>query len=318
MHKSHNPHVRQQSGDRKLTIPFTRSLGPTYPRMQYRRRKGALKTVVHWGQRKLLMSEIEFLLLADEPNAVVVYAGAAPGIHVKVLLQMFSGMHFVLVDPGTFRVAPSDRVTLVRGVFSDDLAAKMRQTYAHAPLLFISDVRKCDWGFDNDSAMQRYIEADMVAQEKWHAIMRPKMSLLKFRLPYTPGATAYLEGDLRLPVWGPVTTTECRLIVERDAGRRIYDHTEHEQQMFFFNTMARSSLYCHEVEGVPGLDHCYDCTAEVKILEKYLLAKQISVSSRDIASLSIQITQTLSSSRDLTTPNRIQTEGRRIADTEDF
>jgi hypothetical protein len=31
--------------------------------------------VNHWGQRKLLLSEIEFLTLHGEPGALIVYAG---------------------------------------------------------------------------------------------------------------------------------------------------------------------------------------------------------------------------------------------------
>ncbi len=39
----------------------------------------------HWGQLKLLLSEIEFLTPYYECNYLVVYAGAAPGVHVPIL-----------------------------------------------------------------------------------------------------------------------------------------------------------------------------------------------------------------------------------------
>ncbi len=54
------------------------------PRAPYRRRKDEVKSVIHWGQRKLLVAEIEFLTMyagtrkSDTPQPVV-YAGAAPG-----------------------------------------------------------------------------------------------------------------------------------------------------------------------------------------------------------------------------------------------
>jgi len=258
------------------------------------------------------MTEIEFLLLADQPRAVVVYAGAAPGTHIQVLSQMFPEQRFVLVDPGAFKIEVSDRVEIIRDKFSDDLAIQIKQRYTTT--LFISDIRTCDWALDNEALMQHYIQQDMAAQERWHRILRPVKSLLKFRLPYAAGNTVYLNGELRLPVWGPVTTTECRLVVDIDAGTRTYDHKEHEEQMFFFNTTARASVYDHKVKGVPGLDHCYDCTAEVRILGQYIEQQQgVASSDRAIANLSIQITNALSSRRDLTTPNRIQTAGRRIA-----
>jgi cap2 methyltransferase len=306
-----NPHVGRRTAE--SDVPFTRVLTPTYPRRRYHRRKGTLKTAVHWGQRKLLMTEIEFLLLANQPHAVVVYAGAAPGTHIQILSRMFPEQRFVLVDPCEFSIGSSDRIEIVREKFSDDLAIRIKQR--HAATLFISDVRTCDWALDDEALMQQYIQQDMAAQARWHWILRPVKSLLKFRLPYAAGATEYLNGELLLPVWGPVTTTECRLIVDRDAGTRTYDHTEHEEQMFFFNTAARASIYHHSVTGVPGLDHCYDCTAEVRILGQYIEQQQgTAPSDRAIAELSIQITRALSSRRDLTTPNRIQTAGRRIAD----
>lgn len=50
-------------------------------------------------------------------------------------------------------------------------------------------------------------------------------------------------GDIRLPVWGPVTTTESRLVVRNDCGTREYDNTAYEEQMFYFNVHQRVALY---------------------------------------------------------------------------
>ena len=44
----------------------------------------------------------------------------------------------------------------------------------------------------------------------------------------------------------------------------------YEEQMFYFNAMTRVAQYRHDVVGVPGLDYCYDCNAEVVILKQYL------------------------------------------------
>jgi len=48
----------------------------------------------------------------------------------------------------------------------------------------------------------------------------PLGSLLKFRLPWADGVTEYLAGAVALPVWGPPTTTESRLIVPSPALSR--------------------------------------------------------------------------------------------------
>lgn len=46
------------------------------------------RSVIHWGQRKLLLSEIEFLTLYGEDGMWVVYAGAAPGTLLSVSLPL--------------------------------------------------------------------------------------------------------------------------------------------------------------------------------------------------------------------------------------
>jgi hypothetical protein len=62
--------------------------------------------VNHWGQRKLLLSEIEFLTdwAPLDRDSIVVYAGAAPGTHIAFLAEMFPRLSFVLVDPSEFKV----------------------------------------------------------------------------------------------------------------------------------------------------------------------------------------------------------------------
>jgi hypothetical protein len=60
------------------------------------------------------------------------------------------------------------------------------------------------------------VQRDMLWQQTWVRIMRPFGSILKFRLPWTDGCTLYTKGDIYLPVWGPQTTTESRLIVRQD------------------------------------------------------------------------------------------------------
>jgi hypothetical protein len=64
---------------------------------------------------------------------------------------------------------------------------------------------------------------------------------------YLKGFTEYLAGDVYLPVWGPITTTETRLVPSE--GFHVYDNTKHEENMFYFNTTARVALYPHLIEN---------------------------------------------------------------------
>ncbi len=267
-----NPDAGHES---RTDFAFTRTITPDYPTLTYRRRKHEVKTVIHWGQRKLLISEIEFLTLHARPGDIVLYAGAAPGTHTPQLINMFPQLLFVLVDPAPFsgKLREGDRVRLRQECFTDELAREY--TGLSERLLFVCDVRSCDPNIMDNEEVERHVWEDMAAQMRWHTIMRPRRSMLKFRLPWQAGTSDYLDGDVYLPVWGPITTTEARLIThENSVATRPYDHTVYEQQMFYFNTRGRVARYRHAVDTTPesaeGLDYCYDCAAEIYILALFL------------------------------------------------
>jgi cap2 methyltransferase len=246
--------------------------------MKYDTRKPLMFSVIHWGQRKLLMSEIEFFNIIGKENlqnAVVIYAGAAAGYHIRYLKFLFPRLQFVLIDPAEFIPGLADqRTEVIQGLFTDEMALDFKKRFEGQNTYFISDIRE---NYDRDNSTEGLIANDelimrnMRQQESWVRILRPRRSMLKFRLPWNrKGLTKYIKGDIYLPVWGPVTTTECRLITEeKDYSDRIYDDTEYEEKCFYFNRIMRPSVYLHPYKA-PRLDHCYDCTAEVHILNQYL------------------------------------------------
>lgn len=65
-----------------------------------------------------------------------------------------------------------------------------------------------------------------------------------------------------LPIWGPQTTSEARLVCDWDRTQP-FDHTHYESQMFYFNTVTRVKLFPHAVKA-EGMDFCYDCRAEIE------------------------------------------------------
>ena len=54
------------------------------------------------GQLKLLTSELLLLTYYRKDETDVIYAGAAPGYHIRVLLKRFPELHFHLYDPRSF------------------------------------------------------------------------------------------------------------------------------------------------------------------------------------------------------------------------
>jgi Poly A polymerase regulatory subunit len=302
-----NPHTWQRLCDPLSSrlpsnlIPFDRGLSPDSLRRVYRRRyTDTIKSVVHWGQRKLLMSEIEFLTdfaTASNPS-VVLYVGAGPGHHLPILMKMFEGLVkcWIFYDATPFSFESSKTVDIRNRYFTDSDAHALASEFPEN-LLFICDIRNLAHGKMDAASSEAAVVDDMTMQERWVRILKPSKSMLKFRLPYVPGATEYLAGELLLPVWGPQTTTETRLVVGAKAGRRSYDHQKHWEQMFYFNTVTRVMLYpCHvAIERskrlLAGLCSCYDCTAELVILDKYI--RRMHTANTGILGLSSSISESL-------------------------
>src|SRR5436853_6153729 len=110
-------------------IPFTiqdLSINNKSLRRKYERRTGDAKISIHWGQRKLLLNEIEFFTLYWDqkliPKPLCVYAGAAPGIHITLLSQMFPAFTFHLYDPAEFKIKETPKIKIFNGLFTDDIA----------------------------------------------------------------------------------------------------------------------------------------------------------------------------------------------------
>jgi hypothetical protein len=317
-YQSDNPHLRQVSSPSGF-IPLRdghslcRTLDTGAPRAIYRRRRGELKSLCHWGQKKLLFSEIEFLSkyvrvaasdsegLNDRVSACgsgsgsgkavqyqyhCLYAGASPGDHIPYLCYLFPQVNFVLVDPRSFCSELEDierrppNVELRQQLMTSELIEEYAGKKTDSELLLISDIRSADWmAMASHSAMDEEVANDMTLQQEWHLTLKPIASMLKFRLPWEPGSTRYLKGRILLPVYGPVGTSEARLVVDSDTSlygsdigmMKEYDHQVYWEQMFYFNTVTRPAAFTNDIcELTSEIDHCYDCTAETLILQSYL------------------------------------------------
>lgn len=240
---NNNPHIRQVFANKRTFVKKQHPLTDSEryvdvavpPPEKYKRRIGEAKTVDHWGQRKLLMSEIEFLTLhaKSTKKIIIIYAGAAPGNHTNYLSDMFPEISkWVLVDPAPFEAKETEKIEIVQDYFTDEMASFY---YNHFPpslyhVLFICDIRSMDTEM-NDNEKEERVVIDMESQQKWVEIIRPRCAMLKFRLPYKPGITKYLNGRLYYPVWGGRTTSESRLFVFntkyfRDDANCIHEHNE--------------------------------------------------------------------------------------------
>lgn len=286
------------------SIPLDMVLRREHPWRPYRARGNEIRTVVQWGQRKLLLMETAFLTRYGHLSDTVVYAGAARGDHVELLAWMFPNHHFHLYDPAPAWYKASGpgagSITVYPQLFlRADAEGWAPERRDGKQALFISDVvtMSVTVSYDENRERQR---RDMRWQMGWVQSMKPAMSILRFMLPWAsdkPGAVntaEYLDGEIWLQPWMLSTTTETRLVTDGRA-MRIYNYLEYEQQLAHHNAVTRLSLHDHGLVAVPGLDHCRDCALDIRILREYVTQRGRPKPSVDeqVAALMVRISQRL-------------------------
>lgn len=273
-----NPHLREVFLNKQRMETYEREFNKENRYLADTQRIGAIpamqkrySTVEHWGQRKLLLTEIEFLTkYGSDDNYLVVYAGAAPGSHLNYLSTIFPGLDFDLFDEKEFCAKQTKNITIKSNKFTRSIAQKY--VAINRKILFICNVRTFRYQADG----QDDINDDMENQLDWYRIIKPQAALLNFRLSRTPDKTSYLKGHLMIEPWASSKAAECRLMVKKDAKMIDYDYQTFEANLYHFQNITRVMYYNHDVDSVKnaGLDHCYDCRTEIFILEKYLTEVQ--------------------------------------------
>lgn len=221
---------------------------------------------IHIGQRKLLMNEILFMTKYGHLSDKVVYAGAAHGIHIPLLAQLFPKHKFDLWDPGDFKISDTNQIKIFNKYFTDEIAA----TYKGQKILFISDIRTGNPSMSFEE-FEKEVETNNQWQRNWIEIMKPSMSMLKFRIPFTiKEKYEYFSGDIYLQPWAPVDSAETRLITDGKQMQK-YDLIDYENRMYYYNNILREFQWIkHNIptNKVKGLCHCHDCTYEIYIWKK--------------------------------------------------
>lgn len=212
---------------------------------------------IHWGQRKLHLSEVDFFMsyTNSKDKYTIVYAGAANGQHIPLLLKLFPNLVFHLYDPAPFspvvknnpeifKINPYKDSISPSGFFTNEIAAKY---VGVENLLFICDIRLAPPMKKSDpnyaSFFEEKVDYDMTIQRDWVNIMSPKFSILKMRIPYNMKEKyEYLDGDIRFQIWAPVSSTETRLVVTKVDGKfpiKNYIPEIYEKQCAYFNNRMR-------------------------------------------------------------------------------
>jgi len=263
---------------------YFRSLKSKYQQIPYEEGQLAIFQC-HWGQMKLLYSEIEFLTIVSKyislDGYTVVYVGAAPCMHLTIVLKMFPECKWILVDPSKFAVKENDKVKIINDYFTYDTVKLIKNIVKSSKILFISDMRR--------EVNEKEIWIDMINQEKWGILLDSEFIMLKLRFPFTNIESGtlnfeyniddindkivitnnitdkknklYLMGKIFLQIFPRARSTETRLITSKiryfndrlkhrqpDINNdkyllKYYDSIKYESQLNYFNLIDRTKKY---------------------------------------------------------------------------
>lgn len=261
---------------------------------------------LHWGQVKLLYSEIEFFTKiskkTDLKNCLAVYVGAAPGDHTPILLDMFPDLNMLLYDPRKFNdiLLKHPNVTIKTGNdgwFNDDKINEVKKISNNRKILYISDIRR--------EVDEIKILEDMLNQQKWGILMSADYMLLKLRMPYlstdelyrtdydysifnklininksekSNDSILYLDGIIYSQLYQKNKSTETRLYVVKKNGKydtKYYNINKYDKTLCYYNLYIRPMMYKYKQSNdathfILGFDNSYDSVSEYHILYKYV------------------------------------------------
>lgn len=136
------------------SFPFPIKLQENFPEEPYASRHDEIKSAVHWGQRKLILSEIQFFSLcaASDVPYHVVYVGAAPGTHISFLAMLLDYKHsWELIDPGKF-----DREALEKKVGTKQSQITIRNEFFSNAMAYNINTRRLREVFPGLSVLYQY------------------------------------------------------------------------------------------------------------------------------------------------------------------
>ncbi len=258
----------------------------------------------HWGQLKLMLTEICFLSLFSgidyssttkgTKGVKVIYAGAAPSDHIEILVKYFpKEYHYDLVDPekwnqefvnktkgelGKQNMSPdykkytiNEQIDVYHGFFTDELANTFAEKYKDDQVIFLSDIRPTNIEELSSTIEERnrIVNENMEMQRKWYEIIKTKnkfevWGMFKFKPTFDSNITEYLDGYLFYQPWAPLKSPELRLITN-SLGLKKYDNKWLEEHLVWFNEVRRNSFDGEYRD--PLLNNMFDTTYMYDIIE---------------------------------------------------
>ena len=168
-----------------------------------------------------------------------------------------------------------DVTSLNDGFFTTMKCNRIAPSLSSDNLIFVSDIRLTEEKFEEG------VLRDLRLQETWMRILQPKLSLVKFRIPFLKQDLTYLNGDILYGIWAPPVSAETRLLISQkdvmENNTKNYSVNDYEEILYYHNKYQRTTCQSWIPERFsPYIDiknniycSCYDCLAELHVLYKY-------------------------------------------------
>lgn len=256
------------------------------------------KTVVHWGQLKMLLITIIFFInkiKQDDEKIHIIYPGSARGDDILILCNMFPNTIWHLIDPREHHPKLYNHpqiAEIITDFFTDEIAKYFYEKFKDRKykLFLISDIRKA---IDDESVLD-----DQESNIKWHKIISPDYSYFKFRCGYdTEEIYKYYKGKIFLQPFAPLSSTETRILLKNKLKEHDYNIKKYQGKMFYFNRIIRPSYHLKSIINENNyFDHCYDCTYFSYLIRNYLnkFPKFNPFETTDIFTIMMKITNLIS------------------------
>jgi len=226
----------------------------------------------HWGQRKLMITEIRFLTecvsVGGSDMISVLYAGCRPGWHISGLLDLFPTVKILGIDlepPGS-DLHPRFEYAQMR---LEDVPPETFQMVDH----MIADIGTSRSLNEISDHLHIMVEAGRKVR---------RTSMIKLRLDHMEDSILIPEGDIHLSPWRGRFSDECRLVFDSGAHLRFLNTGLMRRRMYYFNRHCRTSVQRGR-ESLLIACPCHDCNLETAILQRHL---EVSGSATPIAYLS--------------------------------
>jgi len=283
---------------------YFRTLSSDYPRLTYSDTNYSSLSC-HWGQRKLMYSEIEYFTILSnylsKDKSLIVYIGAATGEHMDYYKILFPDIEMILYDPNPFKLDKTNKMFIIKNeFFTDESIQEISLIAKGRNIIFISDIRS-----QTDDEWEELVWENMIKQQEWGIKLNAKYMLLKFRLPFPNDKKSenysyntdeikdvisvnnknketnkllYLSGKRIFQIYAKNRSTETRLFVKRRNNKyelEYYNNKTYEEQMNYFNQIDRLKNYKYKQSDdiynhILSYTNTYDNTGEYYIIYKYL------------------------------------------------